>query len=93
MAQGLDIFNSDGDLTYSTSDVTWNQVDFFQVNGGSSVSNSYPFIDNKQVITAQFFIDGPPSTQAATAHTITVSGTTVSVSGGSENVYIVVLAR
>ena len=86
MAYGINIFDSGGDLTYSTSDVTWNQVDFFQVNGGSSASNSYSFISGKQVMTAQFFIDGPPSAQAATAHTITVSG-------GSENVYVIVLAR
>jgi len=93
MAFGLNIFDSGGDVTYSTTDVTWNQVDFFQVNGGSSASKTYPFISGRAVLTAQFFIDGPPSTRAATAHTVSVSGTNVTVSGGSENAYIIVLSR
>jgi len=90
---GMNVFNSTGALTYSTSDVTWNQVDFFFVSGGGSVSNSYPVISGKEVLTAQMFINSPPLDRRALAHTITVSGTTVSVSGGSEAVYVLVLIR
>lgn len=90
---GMNVFNSAGSLTYSTSDVTWNQVDFFFVSGGGSASNSYPVLSGKEVLTAQMFVNSPPSDRRALAHTITVSGTTVSVSGGSEAVYVLVLMR
>lgn len=90
---GMNVFNSLGGLTYSTSDVTWNQVDFFFVSGGSSVSNTYPVISGKEVLTSQIFINSPPLERRALAHNVTVSGTTVSVSGGSESVYILVLIR
>lgn len=89
----MNVFNSAGALTYSTSDVTWNQVDFFFVSGGGSASNSYPVLSGKEVLTAQMFVNSPPSDRRALAHTITVSGTTVSVSGGSEAVYVLVLMR
>jgi hypothetical protein len=90
---GMNVFNSVGTLTYSTSDVTWNQVDFFYVAGSGSVSNSYAVLSGNEVLTAQMFVNSPPSTRRALAHTITVSGTTVSVSGGSEAVYVLVLMR
>jgi len=93
MSFGLDIFESGGDLTYSTSDVTWNQVDFFQVNAGGSASNSYPSISGRSVLTAQFWINGPPANRKAIAHSITVSGTNVSASGGSEDAYVMVLMK
>ena len=93
MSFGLDIFKSGGGLTYSTSDVTWNQVDFFLVSGGSSASNSYPSISGRAVLTLQVQIGAPPLTRKATAHSVTVSGTTISVSGGSENTYILVLMK
>lgn len=93
MSHGINLFAMDGGLTYSTADVTWNQVAFFQVAGGSSVSNNYPSISGRAVLTPQFWIDGPPVDRKAVAHTVTVSGTTVSVSGGSENAYIMVLMK
>jgi len=89
----LDVYKENGGLIYSSSDVTWNQVDFFYVAGGSSVSNSYPVISGKEVLTAQMFINSPPSDRRALAHNITVSGTSVTVSGGSEDVFVLVLIR
>jgi hypothetical protein len=90
---GLNTFKSDGSLAYSTDDVTWNQVDFFSVSAGGSASYSYPVLSGREVLTAQILIDAPPTTRKAIAHTVTVSGTTVSASGGSENAYILVLMR
>jgi hypothetical protein len=90
---GLNLFSGDGHLTYSTDDVTWNQVDFFMVAGGGSASNDYPILSGKEVLTAQMFINAPPLDRKALAHNITVSGTNVSVSGGSESVYVIVLMR
>jgi len=90
---GLNTFKANGSLSYSTDDVTWNQVDFFMVSGGGSASYTYPILSGREVLTAQMLINAPPFTRRALAHTITVSGTTVSVSGGSEDAYILVLMR
>lgn len=93
MSHGINLFAADGGVTYSTTDVTWNQVDFFQVAGGGSASNNYPSISGRAVLTAQFWINGPPANRKAIAHSISVSGTNVSVSGGSEDAYIMVLMK
>ena len=93
MAYGLNLYHSTGSLTYSSSDVTWNQVAAFQVNGGASNSTSYSVLTGRTVQVVQMFIDPPPTDRKAIAHTISVSGTTVSVSGGNENAYILVLMR
>lgn len=93
MSHGIEIYNANGTLSYSTADVTWNQVDFFPVAGGGSASNTYPVIDGREVMAFQIMVDPPPSDRRAIAHTITVSGTNVSVSGGSESVFVLVLMR
>ena len=93
MAYGLEVFKSNGTIVYSTADVTWNQVDFFTVAGGGSASYTYPVLSGREVLTAQLFVNSPPLDRRAIAHTITVSGATVSVSGGSEQTFILVLMR
>lgn len=93
MTYGFNLFNSSSALVYSTDDVTWNQVDFFSVAGSGSASNTYAVLSGKEVLTLQILINAPPTDRKALAHTITVTGTTVSVSGGSEAAYILVLMR
>lgn len=91
MTFGLGVYKASGTLAFSSDDVTWNQVDFLYVAGGGSVSHDYPILSGREVLTVQMMIDAPPTTRKAIAHTVTVSGTTVSASGGSENTYILVL--
>jgi len=93
MTYGLNVYQQSGALTYSTTDVTWNQVDFFFVAANGSASNSYPILSGREVLTLQVLIDAPPTDRKALAHTVSVSGTTVSVTGGNENAYILVLTR
>jgi hypothetical protein len=93
MSYGLNIFDATGRLTYSTSDVTWNQVDFFRVPANGSATNTYPELLNREVLTAQMFINAPPFTRKATAHSVSVTGTTITVTGGSEDTYILVFMR
>jgi len=93
MSYGLEIFASNGVSVYDSDDVTWNQVAFFSVNGGGSASNSYSVLSGRDVLVQQVQINAPPLTRKALSHTISVSGTTVSVSGGSENAYILVLMK
>lgn len=90
---GMNVMTAAGNLAYSSTDVTWNQVDFFYVAPGGSESHSYAALAGKEVLTVQSFINPPPNDRRALAHTVTVSGTTVSVSGGSEGAYILVLMR
>lgn len=93
MSHGMEISNASGHVVYSSADVTWNQVDFFKVDGDSSASQSYAVLSGREVLTVQMFIDPPPTDKKATAHTVTVSGTTVSVSGGTVASYVLVLMR
>lgn len=93
MTFGMNVMNSAGGLTYSSTDVTWNQVDFLYVGGYGSVSHNYPVLSGKEVLLVQMMIDQPPVDRRALAHNVTISGTTVSASGGSENTYILVLMR
>ena len=93
MTFGLEVFKSNGALGYSSDDVTWNQVDFFYVGAGGSETHNYAALAGRTVLTVQMFINPPPNDRKAIAHTVTVSGTTVSASGGSEAAYILVLMR
>lgn len=93
MSFGLEILNSSSKITYTTTDVTWNQVDFMYVSGGGGVTKDFPALLGREVLCVQILIDPPPINRRAIAHNIYVSGTTVSVGGGSENAYILVLMR
>lgn len=93
MSFGLEVRKTGGSVVYSSDSVTWNQVDFFLVAGGGSATNTYSVLDGREVLVVQLFIDPPPLNRRAIAHTITVTGTQVSVSGGSEQAYILVLMR
>lgn len=93
MSHGINLYDANSQLIYSTTDVTWNQVDFFRVEGGSTATKSYPVIIGKESLIVQMFIDPPPTNRKALAHTVVVSNGTVSVTGGSEATYILVLMR
>lgn len=93
MTFGLSLFSAAGNQTYSSDDVTWNQVDYLYVGADSSASGNYPAISGREVLTVQMFINSPPTDAKATAHTVTVSGTTVTATGGSVAAYIMVLMR
>ncbi len=93
MSHGIEVYDVSGNLTYSTADVTWNQVDFFFVAGGGSASQSYAVLDGREALTVQILINAPPLDRRALAHEVSVSGTTVTASGGSEDAYILVLMR
>lgn len=93
MAFGLELRDSANTVTFSSASVTWNQVAFFAVAANGSASNNYSVLSGRTVLALQVQINAPPLTRKATAHTITVNGTNVSVSGGSEAAYILVLMK
>lgn len=90
---GMQFFSNASQLVYSTDDVTWNQVDFFLAPKNQTTSASYSVLTGREVLVLQMFIDPPPLEGKAIAHDITVSGTTVTASGGSENTFVLVLMR
>lgn len=93
MTFGMAIYSAAGSLTYSSTDVTWNQVDMLYVPRGGDVWKDYPVLNGKEVLTAQMMIEPPPIDRKAIAHAITVSGTVVHIAGGSENTYVLILMR
>lgn len=90
---GFKFFNKSGDLAYESVEVTWNQVDSFVCPGGASISKLYPVIAGREVLVVQSMMNAPPIDRRALAHQTAVSGTTVSVWGGSEQALILVLMR
>ena len=93
MTFGLNLYAPNGGLAYSSADVTWNQVDFYSVDGSADVTRNFPVLAGREVLVSQVFVNPPPTDRKATAHTIDVSGTYVRVHGGSEKVYVLVLMR
>jgi hypothetical protein len=93
MSYGLNVYNANGALGYSSADVTWNQVDFFRVEGGASSSRDYSVIAGREVLLFQILINPPPLDRRAIAHNLSVSGQTVFAGGGSEASYVLVLMR
>lgn len=95
MSYGLQTFNSNGGLNYTTDDVTWNQVDLFYTAVGASVTKNYPVIVGKDAKAIQVLINAPSLNSRSVAKTLTVNTTTgdVTASGGTEAAYIMVLMR
>lgn len=93
MSFGLGVFKPNGALAFSSDDVTWNQVDMMYCPGGGSVQGNYSVLAGREVLAVQIMIDPPPLNRRAVAHSISVSGTNVTVSGGSEAAYIIILMR
>lgn len=91
---GMAVAKPNRRVAYSSMDVTWNQVDFFEVGGGGSAWRNYPVISGREVLVTQMMIDPPPLNRRAIAHTIQiVSGTYLYVAGGSERSFILLLMR
>ena len=93
MSHGMNVYWENGNLCYSTDDVTWNQVDFVFIPGGTSFSQSYPVLSGREVLLNQMFINTPSFTGSCVANSLSVSDTTVSAVGGNQDTYLLVLMR
>ena len=82
-------------IQFTSTDITWNQVDSFYHSGNTSVTKTYPFCVGKEFLVNQTLLGTPDVRQAYYSHTITTnSGNgSVSVSGGNVDAYITVLMR
>lgn len=90
---GMAIAKANRRVVYSSLDVTWNQVDFFEVAGGGSAFRVYDVLIGRETLGVQMLIDPPPINRRAIAHAVSISGPYVNVSGGSERAFILVLMR
>jgi|TARA_B110000902_G_scaffold29361_1_gene31682 hypothetical protein len=89
------MWGSNGVIQYDSNSATWNQVDFYQVNANSSNTRTFNGLLNKEIKVALLFIDPPLITRKAISHSVTLSNSsrTITVGGGTENMYVLVLMR
>ena len=92
MVRGFDTF-----LTpfFKTTDITWNQVDSFYVNGNTTVDKTYSVCVDKEILVTQILIGTPDIRQAYYSNVITTNSAagTVHVTGGTVDAYITVFMR
>ena len=94
-AFGVQIFDAAGLLTYDSTAITWNQVDYFTAAASATTTRSYPQLAGLEVKVVLFFQNPDLLDARATAHTVTLSNgnTDVSIGGGNQAMYCLVLAR
>lgn len=95
MSYGFRMRGADGTIEYDSTSVTWNQVDFYSVGASSSDARTFSSLAGKEVKVGLFFIDPPLLTRKATSHVAVLSNnnTTITVSGGTEAMFVLVLMR
>lgn len=92
---GILIKDKNKKVVYSSNDVTWNQVDYFFAQADTTTTKTYPALIGKDSRGVQALINAPAKERESTAHTIAINPLTgqVTVSGGNEQAYILVLTR
>lgn len=95
MATGFEIYDENGNVVFDSRDVTWNQVDYFQVSEDTDAYYTYSDLAGLEKLVVQSFINNPPSDQKAVQYSFAwdQNGTRLRVYGGTERAFILVLAR
>ncbi len=91
MTTGLRLNDSSGGEVFTLDDTTLLQVDFFTVQQGQSVTKNFNFLPSGATLsTAIVFVNQPPQNEQFVLPTVSISGTTLTVTGinssGSTNV-------
>ena len=82
MSVGLQLRNASSQPVFTLDDTTLLQVDFFPVLEGQSVTKSFSFLPTGATIsTAIVFLNQPPLDEQFVLPTVSISGTTVTVTG------------
>jgi len=82
MATGFQLRNASSTPVFTLDDSTLLQVDFFPVLEGQSVTKSFSFLPTGATIsTAIVFLNQPPLDEQFVLPTVSISGTTVTVTG------------
>ena len=94
MTMGLQISNADGVVFFDTDTITWNFLGSFTASSSGATSANFPAISTVSETLVQLsFIDEAPGNQEAYNHNVSISGTTVTASGGNSKTLVVVLGR
>ena len=82
MAYGLSIFDTNASNVFTVTDQTWLQIDYFFVGAGQSVTKNFTGLPSGITLqTAVIFVNTPPINSQFRNPTISISGTTVTVTG------------
>lgn len=97
MTYGIRIYKPNGQVSYDTDMVTWNQLSVINFPRNYSFFIPMPAAAGKETLLMCFFVDAPPIDREAHAPIYSLNGGVLSVyrgsSGTSESVAIVGLAR
>lgn len=81
------------EVWFSSNDIVWSQVDIFEIAANGSATKTYDFLTGWEKFVVQTFMDAPPSDRKMLQHTVTWSGNTVTLTGGSVKTLVSVFAR
>lgn len=92
MHTGFDDYST---VQFSSTDITWNQVDSFYKPGNTNTTKTYPSCVGKEILVNQILIGTPDINQAYYSNTLTTNSSdgSISASGGTVDAYITVLMR
>jgi len=76
MSQGLEVYNENGDITYSTGDISWNMVDKFIVLANETITKKYNYLDGYTLLVQIQMINDPPFHDEAWAPKVLIEDTT-----------------
>ena len=99
MSHGLEIFNSNGGLTYSTEDIAWLHIDTFIVNENSTMTKSYSSFKGMLLKAVVQMVNEPPEVGAGYAPIVTIDQNIPSVtiqpssSAESEEVIVTIMGK
>jgi len=83
-----------GTLQFSSTDVTWNQVDAFYKLANTNVSNTYASCVGREMLVTQILVGTPDFTRTFYANTIyTNASGSIYITGANVDTYIMVLMR
>jgi hypothetical protein len=82
MAVGFQLRNASSGTVLTLDDSTLLQVDFFEVPQGQSVTKNFSFLPSGATLsTAIVFVNQPPLNEQFVLPTVSISGTTLTVTG------------
>ena len=82
MAVGFQLRDASSTPVFTLDDSTLLQVDFFEVQQGQSVTKNFNFLPSGATLsTAIVFVNQPPLDEQFVLPTVSISGTTLTVTG------------
>lgn len=98
MSYGVQLKNSSGTTYFDTDSITWNYMGAFIANADSNASVTISSLSLvSETLVQRFFVDEAPGDQEAYLHSVSISGTTVTASTGTNlgkvRTLVVVLGR